>query len=1236
MFGVDEGPPHEGRSPWDAILAEHLRTARLPGAIALLGVLLLLAPAAATDVDISMMIGNQYNSSAGYQVAEGDRVNFTHDDPTPNNLHNAVAETGEFQSPDLHYGESWATTATVAHTILFYCTYHDNAHGHQTGGMNAYLTVINLPPQLTFDIRQLEGWVGYSNMTAWPVYGRLDITGTASDVGLPVPWVNVSLDGGVRWYTAAIDGLNWRRSFDISGMAHGSGIDLAVQATDDDQAPGSTVEYHVPLRVDQPPTAGFAVEPEEPTGADSVQFIDQSTDPDTDGIAHGVAAWSWDFGDGSGSTLASPAHRFAPGTYRVRLNVTDDDGARSWDASRFLTVRDAPPAAAFATQPPNPRPGEAVTFTDLSQDPDGSITSLFWDFGDGATGTGRNATHAFADAGTFQVTLTVRDDAGLSATAGRAIIVAAFQGQRPVARLAASSTSGEAPLSVRFTIAASDADGSVASWNLDFGDGDSSQGTGAPAAGLAVPHVYASAGDFDAELRVLDETGLEGLNRSRVHVEPRPDNPPRAAFEASALAVAKGQEVRFTDRSSDPDAGDRVASWSWDFGDGTRACCAVAAVAHTYTHARTFNATVTVTDLAGHQATAPVQAIRVSGRPPSAVLTATVTVGPPPLAVQLVPTAWDDDGRVASWTLDFGDGSPALRGEGPPPDASIGHLYAAAGSFSARFEVVDDDGLRAEQSVLLAVSAAGPAETHLPPGAVVVEEDASDPASRAFTSGVAMAGNVSYRWDFGDGATAAGREVRHTYGSPGAFTATLTVLRDGAVVGTAAASVVVGGRAPPSAALEGNGIRVSWLPQPGAVSYQVWRARGGMVAELRGEVGNATFLDADVQDATGYQYSVTVVGAGGAGRLARLDAADPQRLLGTADAVATVDTDGDGVRDIDDAFPLDAQRSRAEVLPFHPLWLAPLPLALAGLAYWKRASLRAALRGGAPPATSPPPGAKPMPGTSSKRYRFVASLPPGAFGNAHVAEDLETGRKVVVKRLLPQWWLEPKIRSSFLREGRIAMRIDHPNIVKVFEVDTTRDTIVMEYVEGGNLEARLEQGPLPPGEALRIAEDVLHGLERVHREGIVHRDLKPANILLTREGRAKVSDFGVAHVPESQATIRLSGSGYQPGTPLYMAPEQVLNEPPDATTDLYALSAVLHEMLTGKHYLGDKSLREYDLRRGIVEGPARLDPALPAPLRRVLERGLARERGQRFRDAEEMHEALQDARRELGLGATRP
>lgn len=265
------------------------------------------------------------------------------------------------------------------------------------------------------------------------------------------------------------------------------------------------------------------------------------------------------------------------------------------------------------------------------------------------------------------------------------------------------------------------------------------------------------------------------------------------------------------------------------------------------------------------------------------------------------------------------------------------------------------------------------------------------------------------------------------------------------------------------------------------------------------------------------------------------------------------------------------------------------------------------------------------------RYRNERDLPEGAHGRARVAYDAVLGRRVVIKELAPYWMADRRVRAAFEREARVIARIQHANVVTVHDVllDEDPPAIVMEYVDGGSLAEHIARGPFPIGVALRITSDVLAGLARVHAAGVIHRDLKPANVLLTPEGEAKIADFGLAHVAGS-ATTGLSTTGHQPGTPRYMAPEQVRGEPPDARTDLYGVAALLHEMATGQHYLGSAELGVLELQRAILEREVRIPPEVPVPVAVILRRGLAKRREDRFRDAADMRRAVEAARKGLG------
>ena len=261
------------------------------------------------------------------------------------------------------------------------------------------------------------------------------------------------------------------------------------------------------------------------------------------------------------------------------------------------------------------------------------------------------------------------------------------------------------------------------------------------------------------------------------------------------------------------------------------------------------------------------------------------------------------------------------------------------------------------------------------------------------------------------------------------------------------------------------------------------------------------------------------------------------------------------------------------------------------------------------------------PDTRFGRYRVVRCIGVGGMGAVYEAihDDLE--KRVALKTLHPSMAREPEARARFLREGRAASRIRHPNVVEVFDVGQHDDTLflVMEHLVGEDLAALLvREGPLPVERLVDLVLPVIAAVATAHEEGVVHRDLKPENIFLaqTRNGavQPKVLDFGISKVSGVPTAQRITGASSMIGTPLYMSPEQAQGRAIDGRSDQYALGVILYEGATGRVPYDAPEL--YPLLHAIVQGqhaaPRSLRADLPADFEAVIERAMARDADRRF------------------------
>jgi PKD repeat protein len=692
---------------------------------------------------------------------------------------------------------------------------------------------INTPP-----ICDADG--PYSGTVGQPV--SFDGTGSSDPDGTIVAYV---------WNFG--DGSTGTGATPTHTYATGGVFTVSLMVTDND---GASSSCQTTADINTPPTCD-AGGPYSGTIGQPVQFDGTgSTDPDGT-----IASYAWSFGDGSTGTGATPTHTYATGgVFAVTLTVTDNDGA----SSTCETTADInTPPVCDANGPYSGTAGQSITFDGTgSSDPDGTITSYAWNFGDGGTGSGPNPTHTYATGGTFAVTLAVTDDDSASSTCETTADI-----NSPPVCDADGPYNGTVNVAVQFDgTGSSDPDGTIASYAWDFGDG----GTGT---GASPTHTYATAGNFTVTLIVTDNEGASSTCTTTANITETPNEPPLCDANGPYSGTA-GVPVSFDgSNSSDPDG--TIVSYEWDFGDSGTGTGATPT--HTYATAGTFTVSLTVTDDDGGSS--------------SCTTIADITAAPndPPICDANgpysgqtgVPVTFDGtgssdpDGTIVSYEWDFGDGS---TGTGATPT----HTYAAAGTFLVELCVTDDDTAQSCCETSATITDA----PNLPPVC-----DANGPYTGDVGTPIAFDGSgssdpdgviVTYAWDFGDGETGTGATPSHTYAAAGSFIATLCVTDDDSAQSCCDSDVTV---LPPSAveiasftATAGGGVvTVAWTTsfEEENLGFYVERAEAGTTTFTRlnptamveahgdgNQSGVYTYLDRTVEPGHTYVYQLVALDRG--------------------------------------------------------------------------------------------------------------------------------------------------------------------------------------------------------------------------------------------------------------------------------------------------------------------------------------------------------------------------------------
>jgi eukaryotic-like serine/threonine-protein kinase len=266
------------------------------------------------------------------------------------------------------------------------------------------------------------------------------------------------------------------------------------------------------------------------------------------------------------------------------------------------------------------------------------------------------------------------------------------------------------------------------------------------------------------------------------------------------------------------------------------------------------------------------------------------------------------------------------------------------------------------------------------------------------------------------------------------------------------------------------------------------------------------------------------------------------------------------------------------------------------------------------------------------RYRIVRRLGAGGMANVYLAEDQELGRRVAIKILNDRHANDEQFVERFRREAKNAASLSHPNIVSIYDRGKAEGTyyIAMEHLDGRNLkELLVARGPAPPRIAIGYVRDILAALEFAHRHAIVHRDIKPHNVLVDRDNRVKVTDFGIARAGASQMTE----AGSIVGTAQYLSPEQARGTTVDHRSDLYSVGIVLYELLTGEVPFSGDTPVEIAMKHLSAQPPlpSARRPGVPHELDLVVARALAKDPAERYQTAEEMDADLVSVAEGLGV-----
>jgi PKD repeat protein len=480
-----------------------------------------------------------------------------------------------------------------------------------------------------------------------------------------------------------------------------------------------------------------------------------------------ITQYAWNFGDGTTGNGITVSHSYSqPGSYTVTMTVTNQGGLTS-SASLIIQIQQPSSVTADISAPDQGTVGESIDFDGRdSSTSSGSITNYEWDFGDDHTASGSEVSHTYDAPGHYTVSLKVTNSSGATDTTTHDIRIEA----RPVAIISAPAT-GQVGQPITFNGSASTASNNpIRSYIWDFGDGSS-------ASGATVSHTYSQAGGYLVRLTVTDDEGVTDSATQSIQISPSAPVP--SAVISILVPGQVGQPITFSGTGSTISTGS-IVSYAWNFGDGTTA--SGEQVTHTYTQPGQYLVTLTVTGSDGVSSTATAT-LQIVPSGPTAVINAPTSGQANQVILFDGSSSSSSSGQITSYTWDFGDGT---TGTG----ARIRHQYAQPGQYTVSLTVTASNGTTATATQTIQIQA-----PQQPPTAVISAPDTgvvNQPLTIDGSSSNANSGQITgYAWDFGDGTTANGAKVVHTYTQAGSYTIALTVTTSNGLTATATHAIQI-------------------------------------------------------------------------------------------------------------------------------------------------------------------------------------------------------------------------------------------------------------------------------------------------------------------------------------------------------------------------------------------------------------------------------------------------------------